>query len=453
MTKELFSHHVKQEISYRNEFRKNLKLALPIMGGQLGQITVNVADNLMVGHLGAAALAAVSLSIAVFVIFFIVGMGISFALPPLVAEASGAGNNREISQYFKHSLLMNIIYAIVSFAMIELGRPLLYFMGQEKVVVDLAMPYLSLAAWSMIPLMTFQTFRCYSDGMSETLPPMIAMLIGNALNVFFNYILIFGKWGFPELGVTGAALGTLTSRVVMLFILVGLLVKWKGLWTHIRNADYLAYQRRVFRRMLSLGVPTSLQMFFEVSAFAGAALLMGMISKEAQAAHQIAINLASITFLICTGLAMACTVRVGNQLGKNDLFMARQAGLSAIYQVMVFMLITALIFVIFRFFLPTLYIDDPMVIGMAASLLIMAAIFQIPDGVQVTALGALRGLQDVNVPSLITFLAYWVLGLPVSYIAAFHLEIGPVGVWLGLVIGLSTSAFLLTMRFLAKTSS
>jgi MATE family multidrug resistance protein len=179
---------------------------------------------------------------------------------------------------------------------------------------------------------------------------------------------------------------------------------------------------------------------------------MGIISKEAQAAHQVAINMSSVTFLICTGLGMACTVRVGNRLGEFDISGMRKAGVSAIIQVIVFMAICALIFVVFRNFLPLIYIQDPDVVSIASFLLIMAAIFQIPDGVQVVALGALRGLQDVKVPTLITFIAYWVVGLPVSYLTAFTFDLGPMGIWLGLVLGLSISSALLTWRFLSKTN-
>ena len=436
--------------TYKSDFSKNIKLALPIMAGQLGQITVNVADTLMVGRLGAAPLAAVSLAGAIIVPFLVVGMGISFALPPLVSEADGANKPHRISQFFKHSLIANLIYSVLAFSIIRFGLPLINYMGQDPEVVKLAMPYLVLSAWAMIPFMLFQTVRCYSDGMSETIPPMIAMLVGNFLNVIFNYIFIFGKFGMPALGVEGAALGTLLARSLMFLMLIGILFYWKDLWTHIKNAKYWIYQKRIFVRIANLGVPSSLQMFFEVSAFAGAALIMGMVSKNAQAAHQVAINLASITFLICAGFGMAATVRVGNNLGRQDPAGMMRAGVSAILQVSLFMAVTATIFILFRDFLPSLYINDETVLSIASLLMIFAAVFQIPDGVQVVALGALRGIQDVKVPTVITFISYWIFGLPISYLAAFNLKLGPIGVWLGLTIGLAISATLLTNRFLRK---
>lgn len=438
---------------YKDDFRNNLILALPIMAGQLGQISVNVVDNVMVGQLGSASLAAVSFSVAIFVIFFVVGMGISFALPPLVSKAAGAGKTNRISQYFKHSLIINICYALISIAIVEIIMPYTYNMGQDPEVVRLAQPYLRISMWSILPMMFFQTFRSYSEGMSETMPPMIAMLIGNVFNVIFNYLLIFGKFGFPALGVAGAALGTLLSRLIMLAILVVLLKNWKDLWLPLKNARFRYYSKLVFKKVLSLGIPSSLQMFFEVSAFGGAALIMGMLGKEEQAAHQIAINLASITFMICTGLGMAATVRVGNHLGKKDYPGLRRVGFSAFMQIILFMSVSALLFVWLRHWLPTIYIHDEKVIRIAALLLVMAAIFQISDGLQVVGLGVLRGLQDVKIPTMITFVAYWIIGLPVSYVTAVIFDYGPLGVWLGLVLGLTVSAVMLSWRFHSSTKS
>lgn len=438
---------------FQEDFRKNINLALPIMAGQLGQISVNVVDNVMVGQLGSAALAAVSFSVAIFVVFFVVGMGISFALPPLVSKAAGAGKSNRISQYFKHSLIINVTYALISIFLVEIIMPLTYHMGQDPEVVRLAQPYLRIAMWSIFPMMLFQTFRSYSEGMSETMPPMIAMLIGNVFNVLFNYVLIYGKWGFPAMGVSGASLGTFFSRIIMLIILIVLLKNWKDLWEHIENARFKYYSKLVFKKVLSLGIPSSLQMFFEVSAFGAAALIMGMLGKEEQAAHQIAINLASITFMICTGFGMAATVRVGHNLGKKDYNGLRRAGFSAFVQVAVFMTCSAVLFILLRHWLPTIYIHDNEVIRIAAILLIMAAIFQISDGVQVVGLGVLRGLQDVKIPTMITFIAYWLIGLPISYISAVVYDHGPMGVWLGLVIGLTVSAGLLTWRFHSNTKS
>jgi len=417
------------------------------MIGQLGTVVVYIADNVMVGALGAEALAAVSLSIAVFSVFMIFGMGISFALPPVVAEADGSGDDREISKYFKHSLILNTVYAIIAIIILELCLPLLYNIGQTPAVVDLAIPYLRLSAYSLLPFMLFQSLRTFSDGKSETMPPMIAMIIGNALNILLNYILIFGKWGAPELGVYGAALASLISRVVMMVSLFILVRYWKNLWHYIRSAQYRNYQWTTFKKLLNLGVPTSLQMLFEIMAFSGSTIIMGVISAQAQAAHQIALNLVSTTYVICLGLSLATTIRVGNQLGKGDIPALRNAGFSSIIQAIVFMAISGVFFILMRFFLPSLYIDDISVINLSAGLLILAAIFQIPDGVQAISIGALRGMQDITYPTVVTFVAYVLVGLPLAWIMAFNFNWGPQGVWIGLLAGLSVAALLNTLRF------
>ena len=211
--------------NYKSDFRQNMLLAWPLMVGQLGQIAVNFIDNVMVGKLGPIPLASVSLAVSIYISLFVLGIGISFALPPLIAAANGSHATRKISQYFKHSLVVNLAYALFSIVMIELvAIPLLPYLGQDPEVVTLAKPYLSITAWTMIPLMLFQTLRCYSDGMSETKPAMIAILIGNVLNITLNYMFIFGNWGAPKMGVAGAALGTLIARTIMIPIIILLLI-------------------------------------------------------------------------------------------------------------------------------------------------------------------------------------------------------------------------------------
>jgi len=433
-------------VNYRSDFRQNIKLALPIMGGQLGQVTVNIADNIMVGKLGAESLAAVSVGNAIFVVFVVVGMGISYALPPLVSEADGSGDYSSVKHNIRASLLVNMSYAIIGLALMYLLIPSLSYLDQDPGALQLALPYLKITAWSLIPLMFFQGLRGYADGMSWTMIPMIAIIVGNVLNIILNYVLIYGNLGAPAMGVAGAAMGSMIARVCMVGIIIFLIYKNKTLWSRLDLNMFRAASANVFK-ILKLGIPTSLQMFFEVSAFSAAALIMGKVGKIEQASHQISVNLASTSFLICTGLGMAATIRVGNQYGKKDKGAMRRAGISAIIQVIIFMAITAALFVGLRYWLPLLYIDDGEVIKITASLLIMAAVFQIPDGVQVTALGALRGLQDVKVPTIITLVAYWLFGIPLSYYTALHTTIGYRGVWLGLIISLSISSALLSWRF------
>lgn len=432
---------------YKQDFRLNLKLALPLMASQLGQVAVNFADNIMVAKLGPAALAGVSFANAMYAICLVFGMGISFALPPLISEAQGAGDDRRISSYFKHSLIVNIAFGVISLLLLIAFIPFMKYLGQDPEILPHAADYMYYSAIGMLPFMIFQTLRCYSDGLSETLPSMIVIIIGNVLNVILNYLLIFGHWGLPEMGTAGAALSSFISRVFMVFGILVLFRYWKNLWSHLSEVRFNMYKSSYFKKILSLGIPSSFQMTFELTAFSAAAIIMGLIGKVEQASHQIAINLASITFMIATGLAMAATIRVGNQLGKGDIPKVKDAGYSAMIQITIFMIVAAIGFVLTRHLLPTIYMDNEEVISIAAYLLLAAAIFQIPDGIQVITLSTLRGLQDVKIPTLITFLSYWLLGIPCSYILAITLEWGPIGVWIGLIVGLTISAIFLSYRF------
>lgn len=432
---------------YKKDFRLNLKLALPLMASQLGQVIVNFVDNIMVAKLGPAALAGVSFANALYAICLVFGMGISFALPPLISEAQGAADDRRISSYFKHSLIVNLAFGVISMILLIAFIPFMKYLGQDPEIIPHAADYMYYSALGMIPFMIFQTLRCYSDGLSETLPSMIIIILGNLLNVILNYLLIFGHWGLPEMGTAGAALSSLISRVFMVFGILIIFRHWKNLWIYLSEVRFNMYKSSYFKKILSLGIPSSFQMTFELTAFSAAAIIMGFIGKIEQASHQIAINLASITFMIATGLAMASTIRVGNQLGKGDISKVKDAGYSAMIQITIFMIVAAIGFVLARHLLPTIYMDNAEVISIAAYLLLAAAIFQIPDGIQVITLSALRGLQDVKVPTFITFLSYWLLGIPCSYILAITLEWGPIGVWIGLILGLTISAIFLSYRF------
>lgn len=443
----------------RQHIGKNLILAWPVMLTQAGQIMVNVADNVMVGalggkydtvkdlELGKVALGAVSLGNALFFMIMVTAFGFSFAMSPLIAQADAKNNIRRGADILTHGLLLNMLITILLVVLLLIFTPYMYRLNQPPDVVDNAIPYLEIVGYSMIPLMIFQSFRQVSEGLSLTLVVAIATLIANVLNIFFNYGLIFGNLGMPRLEVEGAAYGTLLSRIIMVFTLLA------AMWYNTKSRNYLKavefgrFKSVIFKKLFQLGAPTSLQMFFEVGAFASAAFICGMAGKDDLAAHQIALNLASITFMLCTGLAIAATVRVGNQLGHKDYFTMRRAGWSAIYMVIIFMLISGLVFILLRNWLPQLYLDNQQVIYLAAQLLIVAALFQLSDGVQVVTLGALRGMQDVNVPTLITLIAYFVIALPLGYYLTIQAGMGALGMWIGLGAGLTFSASLLLWRF------
>ena len=432
--------------NYTKEFSKNYKLAYPIMLGQLGHVLVGFVDNVMIGRLGAAPLAAVSLGNSLVLFTMFVGIGFSFAITPLIAEADGEDDHIKGRQVFQHGLIMCAILGIILFLGIVFSKNILYFLDQPKDVVFLAMPYLNIIAISMIPMMVFQGLKQFADGLSLTKYAMYATIGANLINVLLNYLLIYGTWIFPRLELEGAAIGTLVSRLFLLVFLYLILYKRPKLKPYFVLMKK-SLQNIIFKRLFNLGFPTALQMVFEGGIFTATVLLAGTLGTQAQAANQIALNLASMTFMIAVGLGVTATIRVGNQKGKKDFVSLRRIAFSIFMQVFIIMTCFALSFILLKDFLPTIYINEPYVIGIASQLLIIAAIFQLSDGLQVTLLGALRGMQDVKVPTFICFVAYWIIGLPISYFTGKAEVLGSIGIWLGLLAGLTASAIMLFFRF------
>jgi MATE family multidrug resistance protein len=384
------------------------------------------------------------------------GIGFSTAITPLVAKADGEGNFEDGKSTFKHGLCLCALISIFLFFGVLLAKPILHVMQQPQEVVELAIPYLNLVAASLIPLIVFQSFKQFSDGMSMTKYPMIATLIANIINVVLNYIFIFGKFGFPELGIVGAAIGTLVSRIIMLFYLWFLLVRNNKTRPYLLDLNFLNLSKEMINKLFNLGFPSAMQMFFEVAIFTAAIWLSGILGKNPQAANQIALNLSSMTFMVAMGLSVVAMIRVGNQMGLNKYAELRRIAFSIFLIAILFAIIFASLFLIFNDVLPKLYLDfdDPSkifdnseVLEIAKTLLIIAAIFQISDTIQVIALGALRGMQDVLIPTLITFISYWVIGFPISYYLSMYTEYKSTGIWIGLLAGLTSSGILLFIRF------
>ena len=442
--------------AYTKEFNYNWKLASPVILGMLGHTFVSFVDNIMVGQLGSAELAAVSLGNSFIFIAMSLGIGFSTAITPLIAEADSEKDFEKCKSSFKHGLFLCTILSFALFGLILVAKPLMYFMDQPEEVVRLAIPYLDLVAFSLVPLIIFQAFKQFSDGLSLTKYPMYATLLANVLNVILNYLLIFGKFGFPELGIVGAALGTLISRFVMLFFLWWLLAKRQKSKAYMQKIKIFVLEKRMLIKISNLGFPSAMQMFFEVAIFTAAIWLSGLLGKNAQAANQIALNLSSMTFMVAMGLSVAAMVRVGNQKGLQNFKELRRIAKSIFLFGLVLAAVFALFFVVFHKHLPFIYLDvrdevnrsdNYEVIAIAAKLLIVAAFFQLSDSLQVIVLGALRGMQDVKIPTVITFISYWVVGFPISYFLGKEEMYGSFGIWLGLLSGLTTAAILLYIRF------
>lgn len=434
-------------MTIKEHFKSTFQLAYPVMLSQLGQVSVGVADSMMVGRLGATPLAAASLGNSIFFVLMMFGIGISMGITPLVSVADGKGKSKRISRLFRHGLWINITAGLILTMVVTGLSQGLHFLNQPKEVVNLAIPYLLIITASLVPLMVFQTFKQMAEGLSQTRQAMYITIISNLVNVFLNWVLIWGVWGFPELGLNGAGLATLISRILMMVLMGGYILFSKRYKIYNFQLSYPKASFPMVSRILKIGIPTGFQFIFEVSAFSTAAIMMGWIGVNALAGHQIALNLASISYMMATGLSTAGMIRVSNQIGKGNLQGMRSAGMVVFGMVIGFMFLCGVLFFSFRFFLPTLYIDDPEVISLSASLLIIAGLFQLSDGVQVVGLGVLRGLEDVKVPTLVTLMAYWVLGLPLGYVMAFELGWGENGIWIGLLVGLTITAVMLFYRF------
>ncbi len=432
---------------YTREFKMNLHIAYPVMLGQLGHVMVGFIDNIMVGQLGAAELAAISLGNSLVFIALSLGIGFSFAITPLIAEADGANDLEKGRSYFHHGVILCTVTGILLFLLILLAKPLLFYLDQPPEVVELAIPYLEIVAFSMIPLMIFQAYKQFADGLALTKYAMYATLAANVVNIIFNYLLIYGIWIFPRLELEGAAIGTLISRFFMVWFL------WEILRKRDKLRDYFIWSKNellktdIFKRLLALGFPTALQMFFEVAIFTGTIILAGTLGTNPQAANQIALNLASMTFMIAVGIGVTATIRVGNQKGLKNYINLRRIAYSTFLLVFLISGAFAIMFILMKDILPTMYINDANVIFLAAQLLVIAALFQLSDGLQVVILGALRGLQDVKFPTIICFIAYFIIGFPISIYFGKEDQLGSMGIWLGLLAGLTASALLLYFRF------
>ncbi|HCM78019.1 MAG TPA: MATE family efflux transporter [Cytophagales bacterium] len=417
------------------------------MLSQLSHVMVGVTDSIMVGHVGATSLAASSLANVIFNLLMLFGIGVSYAITPLVATADGENDPTKVSDVLRHGLFIAFINGLVLIVVVLLCRPLLYYIDQPEEVVQLAIPYLSILAFSLLPLLIFQSCRQFAEGLSNTRIAMIIMLGSVVLNVLLNYILIYGHIGFPALGLNGAGWGSLTSRIMMMFAILGYIYFGKQFSIYRAGLAIGNYSTKLFKRILNIGIPAGMQFIFEVAAFDFSAIMMGWLGTNALAAHQIAINLATISYMTTSGLASAATIRVSNELGKRDFKKLKDVAYTLILLALAFMTLWAIIFIVGRNVLPTIYIDNVDVISIAAPLIVIAGFFQLSDGVQVVFIGALRGLQDVKMPTVFIFFAYWIIGLPLGYYLGFKAGFGSVGIWYGLLTGLTVTAIAMFIRF------
>ena len=434
-------------MNYYQHIRNSIFLAFPIMLSQLGHVVVGVVDSLMVGRLGTEELAAVSLSNSFFGFALLFGIGLSYGITPLISSAKGENKKKSIGIILYNGLLINFLFAIFLAFILIISKFILLELDQNKNVLDLTFPYLDVIAVSLIPLMIFQTFKQYIEGLGFTKQPMVISVVANVLNIVLNYLLIFGVGGFPRLEVLGAGYASLISRVFMMVCIIIYVLQAKKFNNFIKQLNFLSIKRKIINKILGIGVPSGVQFVFEIGSFSIAAVMIGWFGAEALASHQIALNLASITYMIATGISASSMISLGYFYGKKNYADLKKSGYANFIIVSIMMGIFGVLFILFRKELPAFYIDDPDVIILASNLIIIAALFQIPDGIQSVGLGVLRGIRDTKVPTLVTFVAYWIIAIPLCYFLGVTKNYGPIGIWIGLMIGLWIAAIFHLLRF------
>jgi len=437
--------------SFKKHIWETFNLAYPVIIGQLGFIMMGVVDSIMVGELGAVPLAGASLGNSMFILIFIIGLGVSMSVTPLIAILVGAKRFQECGIYFRQSLIVNIVLGLILMSVVFFTSNLFEYLNQPLAVAEQASSYTKIIALSIMPAMLFHTYKQFIEGFSIMKPAMIIAIVANIINAFANWVFIYGNIGMPALGLKGAGWATFFSRVFMAFVIMLYVMNKEYFKQFDVNFHFKKINFPVIKKILSIGLPSGFQYFFEVGAFSFAVIMIGWLGTNQLAAHQIAINLASITFMVVLGISAAGGIRVGNKVGKKDVVEVRKAGFTAVIMGASIMFTFGVIFIVLNEFLPTLYIDNEDVIRIASSLIVIAALFQISDGIQGVGIGVLRGLTDVKIPTLITFIAYWVLALPIGYLFGFVFHFGVEGVWVGLLLGLTASAAMLTIRFNIKS--
>ena len=438
--------------AYKDQYKQNLRLALPVVLTQLGQILTQFADNLMVGRYGGddpLPLAAVSFGGAVFFILFITSIGIALGMTPLIGELYAQGNRERSSHLLQNGILFYGALGIAMTAFQYAIIPLMYHLGQPVEVVDAAIPYYKMLVWSMPFVMLFFAFKQFLEGVGNTKVEMVVTIIANLANVGFNWIFIYGRCGLPEMGAVGAGLGTLLSRIIAPVLMIGYFYARREYRDYLERFALRNYSWREVGQLTRMGLPIALQMCLESSAFVGTGIMMGWFgdgAKTAIGANQIATTIANCAFMIVMSIGAATTIRVSHCYGARNLGEMTMAAKASYHLVLAWNAFAAAVFLSLRHVIPTLFTTNAEVIGIASQLLAFAALYQLSDGIQNVSVGILRGIQDVRIIMPIALISYWLLNLPVGYLVGFTLGMGPAGLYIGFTFGLSTAALLMILR-------
>jgi len=428
-------------------YKRNLKLAFPIILSQIGQVLVQQVDTMMVGYVGTIELAASAFANSIFLIGMVIVMGFTFGITPIVGQSVAKSNKTILSKILTNAFFINIIFAV--FISIALYLLSFFFtnMGQESRVINLSIPYFFTLVLSIVPLIIFYTLKQFAEGIGNTKHAMYITILSNVLNVILNYVLIFGKFGFTEYGLFGAGIATLISRIFMAFGFLFIFYYNKQYKLYFKRINLYSINKVYITKLFVVGIPISMQILLEVLAFALTAIMAGWLGVIPLAAHQIAIGLASVSFMIVVGVGSATTIRVSHQLSHKDYTGLIMASKASIHIILAFMGLTSITFFILRTWLPILYTNDQAVILLASNLLIAAAIFQLFDGLQIVMVSILRGFSDVKHAMVYAFIAYIMINLPLGYYLSFELDFGIYGLWIGIIVGLGAASLLFYWRF------
>lgn len=430
------------------EGKRTMRLALPIILGELAQISLGITDSAMVGAVSYQQLAAAALVSSVINIPYVFGIGITISVSQMVSMALGRSDKKAVSHYLFNGFWLCTISAIIIAVSLEMGSGILLHLDQDPEVARIAIPYLKIIGWSVIPMLMFLSLKQFTDGLEFTKTAMILSLAAIPLNVFLNWLLIYGHWGFPRMELVGAGWGTLLTRIIMFLILAAIVLNHKTFRRYIAVRSVVwKLKWKTQKELLHIGIPSSLQISMEAGAFALSGILIGTLGAVDQAAHQIALSCASFTFMVSMGFSQAASIRTSNAFGRRDFNLISNIGKSAILIALLYGLLCALAFIIFKNDLPLIFNDNGEVVKMAAFLLLFAALFQISDSTQAVSAGLLRGVKDVKIPTYFIAVAYWVVGLPVGYLLGFYYKMGAAGIWTGFIVGLTLSSIFLSQRF------
>jgi multidrug resistance protein, MATE family len=431
------------------EVYKTIQLAIPIIMGELAQMSLHLIDTAMVGAISYKHLAAASLVMTAANIPFVIGIGMTISVSQLVSMANGRRDHQLISHYLFNGFLLCTVFALAISGGLVFGKNILRHLDQDPQVVELALPFMTLVGISIIPMLLFMTLKQFTDGLEYTKTAMMLSLAAMPINIFLNWLLIFGHWGFPRLELVGAGYATLITRTVIFVVLALIVLKHRTFSRYMAvRENQWKYSLKTIRELLHIGIPSSMQLGVEVGAFAVSGIIIGTINAVSLAAHQIALSCAAFTFMVSMGLSQAGSIRVSNAYGRADWKRISIIGKTTLVTALLYGSFCALCFILFRWQLPRIFNENREVVSLSALLLLYAAVFQISDATQATGAGLLRGIKDVKIPTLLITLAYWVIGLPFGWLFAFHYHLGAAGMWLGLIIGLTMASVFLAGRFM-----